>query len=103
MYEDLFPILMASDVRRSAIFYQDVLGFSLNVGVDEKKKSVNLLTESEAPLAFVIMKYKEKVKLALEDRSGFENILKVPKGAPPSATVSFYFHVEDVDTLAYSG
>ena len=90
---------MASDVLRSALFYQDVLGFSLKGAVDEKKQDVGALSESKVPLAFVIMKYEERVKIALESRHGFENILRVPRATPPGATVSFYFHVEDVDAL----
>ena len=99
MYEQLLPILMASDVRRSSLFYQNVLGFKMEVAVDTKQQVVSSLSEGSAELAFVILTYGEKIRLAIEHRDSFEQLLEVPPSSPPSATVSFYFHVEDVDQL----
>ena len=85
MYESLFPVLMAADVRQGACFYEDILSFSIDIAVDNQRQTVTSLAEDEAALAFAIMKYEEQVKLAWEDRHGFEHILQVQRGTPPGA------------------
>jgi uncharacterized glyoxalase superfamily protein PhnB len=106
MHNSLIPNLMVKDVNESALFYQNVLGFKLVVGVADFKAEmaennivmelkegdkldwVNLKLEPEDPASAEIM---------FQSRVSFEADVPSLKGVAISASQTLYLRNSDVD------
>ncbi len=92
------PNFAFQDIKKTVLFYQNVLGFNLEMAVLEDKSGI----ESE-------LKENKKYVYAMMSRDGVEFMFQrtdsIGEDIPPlkdisqGASVSFYMEVEDIETL----
>jgi len=89
---------MVRDLQVSLAFYQNILGFSIRMGVDEEK---NILVTGISPKIKFIYAQLERdgVEIMLQKQSSMVEDLPVFSGCDIGASVSFYMIVEDIDEL----
>lgn len=106
MHNSLIPNLMADDVNETALFYQNILGFSLLVGVADFEKEMddgNIVMELKEgqKIDWVNMK-KEPSNPASEEfmfqsRKSLEHDVPALKGVLIGASQTLYLRTNDVD------
>lgn len=89
---------MVRDLQVSIAFYQNILGFSIRMAVDEEK---NILVTGLSPETKLIYAQLEKdgVEIMVQQQSSMVEDLPVLSGCDIGASVSFYMIVEDIDEL----
>ena len=94
----LTPNLMVHDLQVSIAFYQNILGFSIRMAVDEEKNI--LVTEiSPEPKLIYAQLEKDGVEIMIQQQSSMVEDLPVFSGCAIGASVSFYMIVENIDEL----
>lgn len=107
MHNSLIPNLMVNDVTETALFYQDVLGFKLVVGVADFKAEMggdNLVFElgEGARLDWANLKFnledKNSAEFMFQSRSSLEADIPALKGLVIGASQTLYLRADDADT-----
>ncbi len=94
----LTPNLMVGDVNRSMDFYQNILGFSIHMAVDEDKEFFVSDPPSGTTLVYAQLE-RDGVEIMLQQQESMINDLPVFSGCDIGASVSFYILVEDLAGL----
>ena len=106
MHNSLIPNLMANDVNETALFYQNVLGFSLIVGVADFEKEMedgNIVMELKEgqKIDWVNMKMNPKdpasEEFMFQSRKSLEHDVSALKGVSIGASQTLYLRTKDVD------
>ncbi len=106
MHNSLIPNLMVTDVNQSALFYQNVLGFKLVVGVADFKAEMaedNIVMELKEgeKLDWVNLKLDPEdsasAEIMFQSRVSFEADVPSLKGAAIGASQTLYLRNADVD------
>lgn len=106
MHNSLIPNLMADDVNETALFYQNILGFSLIVGVADFEKEMedgNIVMELKKgqKLDWVNMKMKPKdpasEEFMFQSRKSLEHDVPALEGVSIGASQTLYLRSKDVD------
>lgn len=106
MHNSLIPNLMADDVNETALFYQNILGFSLIVGVADFEKEMedgNIVMELKKgqKLDWVNMKMKPKdpasEEFMFQSRKSLEHDVLPLEGVSIGASQTLYLRSKDVD------
>ena len=106
MHNSLIPNLMANDVNETALFYQNVLGFSLIVGVADFEKEMedgNIVMELKEgqKIDWVNMKMNPKdpasEEFMFQSRKSLEHDVPALKGVSIGASQTLYLRTNDVD------
>lgn len=106
MHNSLIPNLMADDVNETALFYQNILGFSLIVGVADFEKEMedgNIVMELKKgqKLDWVNMKMKPKdpasEEFMFQSRKSLEHDVLPLEGVSIGASQTLYLRTKDVD------
>jgi len=106
MHNSLIPNLMANDVNETALFYQNVLGFSLIVGVADFEKEMedgNIVMELKEgqKIDWVNMKMNPKdpasEEFMFQSRKSLEHDVPALKGVSIGASQTLYLRTKDVD------
>jgi uncharacterized glyoxalase superfamily protein PhnB len=89
---------MVRDLQASIAFYQNILGFSIRMAVDDEK---NILVTGISPETKFIYAQLEKdgVEIMIQQQSSMVEDLPVFSGCDICASVTFYMIVEDIDEL----
>ena len=106
MHNSLIPNLMVDDVNETALFYQNVLGFSLIVGVADFEKEMedgNIVIELKEGqnIDWVNMKMDPKnpasEEFMFQSRKSLEHDVPALKGVSIGASQTLYLRSIDVD------
>ncbi|HIQ13950.1 MAG TPA: hypothetical protein EYH38_00050 [Leucothrix sp.] len=106
MHNSLIPNLMANDVNETALFYQNVLGFSLIVGVADFEKEMedgNIVMELKEgqKIDWVNMKMNPKdsasEEFMFQSRKSLEPDVPALEGISIGASQTLYLRTNDVD------
>ena len=106
MHNSLIPNLMANDVNETALFYQNVLGFSLIVGVADFEKEMedgNIVMELKEgqKIDWVNMKMNPKdpasEEFMFQSRKSLEHDVPALEGISIGASQTLYLRTNDVD------
>ncbi len=93
------PNLMVSDVRKSVVYYQNILGFDLTFAVStEGKRTVTDLSKDDSTLIYAQMKCGDAEVMFQEKESFTEDIPGVQTKII-GGSVSFYCLVEGIEEL----
>jgi len=106
MHNSLIPNLMVDDVNETALFYQNILGFSLIVGVADFEKEMedgNIILELKEGqnIDWVNMKMDPKnpasEEFMFQSRKSLEHDVPALKGVSIGASQTLYLRSTDVD------
>ena len=106
MHNSLIPNLMANDVNETALFYQNVLGFSLIVGVADFEKEMedgNIVMELKEgqKIDWVNMKMNPKdsasEEFMFQSRKSLDHDVPALEGISIGASQTLYLRTKDVD------
>jgi len=106
MHNSLIPNLMVDDVNKTALFYQNILGFKFVVGIAD--------AEAEMQEGNIVMEFKEGEKLdwanlkldpedpssaefMFQSRKSLEADVTALKGVSIGASQILYLHTDDAD------
>ncbi len=87
------PNLMVSDVRESAAFYQEHLGFELVMAVTDSQESTFGLMPEGKQVVFAILKV-GGIELMLQEEASFKSDLPVAADIAIGSSISLYMEVE---------
>lgn len=97
-FNKLAPNFSVKDVKESVIFYQEMLGFKLEIAVPEGASSIENEIQDEKEYSTAMMK-KDDVFVMLIKHDRFEKDTKALQGSPKGASVLFYIDVSGIDDL----
>ena len=106
MHNSLIPNLMADDVNETALFYQNILGFSLIVGVADFEKEMedgNIVMELKEgqKIDWVNMKMNPEnpasEEFMFQSRKSLEHDVPALEGVSIGASQTLYLRTKDVD------
>ena len=106
MHNSLIPNLMANDVNATALFYQNVLGFSFIVGVADFEKEMaegNIVTELKEGQKIDWVNMKMDIKnpaseeFMFQSRKSLEHDVPALQGVTIGASQTLYLRTKDVD------
>jgi uncharacterized glyoxalase superfamily protein PhnB len=106
MHNSLIPNLMVTDVNKSALFYQNILGFKLIVGVadfEAEMQEGNIVMELKEgdTLDWANLKLDPKdpasAEFMFQSRKSLEADLPALKGVAISASQTLYLRTKDAD------
>ena len=97
MYSSLTPVLMTLEVNTTRDFYQQVLGFEYEIGVDTSFNDVSDANSSEE-LIFAMLRF-GSFNLMIQARDSMIEDIPVFARQPIGASVSFYIDTVDVKGL----
>lgn len=97
MYSSLIPVLMTLEVNKTRDFYQQVLGFEYEMGLDTKFNTIEDKNSHE-PLLWTSMKLGD-FSIMIQSRDSMIDDIPVFARQPIGASVSFYIDAPDVKGL----
>ena len=92
----LTPNLMVRDLQVSVTFYQNILGFSIRMGVDEEKNILVTGISAETKLIYAQLE-RDGVEIMIQQQSSMVEDLPIFSGCDIGESVSFYIIVENID------
>lgn len=98
--QTLAPVLQVADVRRSTVFYHEVLGFELNFAVSDARQTLKTLDECRDVTLIYAQLAQNGIEVMLQSAGHpgpDEEFLR--GGRPGDCTVSFYCLVENADAF----
>lgn len=100
-FKKLAPNFSVRNVKESVIFYQDLLGFKLEIAVPKGTNSIENEIIDAKEYSTAMMKKDDVFVMFLENDS-FEKDTQAFKGITKGASVLFYIDVSGIDEL-YNG
>ena len=100
-FNKLAPNFSVRDVKESVLFYQNILGFKLEIAVPDGSNSIENEIHSETEYSTAMMKKDDVFVMFIKHRK-FEEDTQAFKGITKGASVLFYVDVSSIDEL-YSG
>lgn len=97
-FNNLAPNFSVRDVKESVMFYQNVLGFKLEIAVPDGTNSIENEIHNEKEYSTAMMK-KDDVFVMLIKHDHFEKDTKAFQGSTKGASVLFYIDVSGIDDL----
>ncbi len=97
-FNKLAPNFSVRDVKESVIFYQDILGFNLEIAVPEGTSSIENKILDEKEYSTAMMK-RDDVFVMLIKHDRFEKDTKALQGTTKGASVLFYIDVSGIGDL----
>ncbi|MCU7927392.1 MAG: VOC family protein [Candidatus Thiodiazotropha sp. (ex Dulcina madagascariensis)] len=97
-FNKLTPNFSVRNVKESVIFYQDMLGFKLEIAVPDGTNSIENEIHDAKEYSTAMMK-KDDVFVMFLKHDNFEENTQAFKGSTEGATVLFYVDVSDIDEL----
>ena len=94
----LAPNFAVQDIKKTVAFYYDVLGFKLEMAVPEDKSGVEQELTEKKEYIYAMMS-RDGVEVMFQRTDSIGEDVPPLKGVPLSASVSFYFEVEDISAL----
>ena len=94
----LTPNFAVSDIKKTVLFYQDVLGFKLEMAVPEDKNGIENELDENKYYVYAMM-IRDGVELMFQRTDSIDEDIPPLKGVTQGASVSFYMEVEDVEAL----
>ncbi len=96
--QKLTPNFAVQDIKKTVSFYQDVLGFKLEMAVPEDKNGIeNELNENKNYI--YAMMSRDGVEFMFQRTDSIGEDIPPLKGMKQGASVSFYMEVEDIKAL----
>lgn len=94
------PVLQVRDVRKSSVFYMEVLGFGLNFAVSDARRTLQALEEDPDATLVYAQLAQNGVEVMLQSAGHLDaEDAFLQGGRPGDPAVSFYFLTEDADAL----
>ena len=97
-FSKLTPNFSVKDVRESVNFYRDILGFKLDMAVQDGKTTIENEISDKHEYAYAMVSRDEVYVMFLKSDS-FQDDIPLLKGVPQGASVLFYIDVEDIDKV----
>ncbi len=97
-FNKLAPNFSVRDIKESVNFYQDILGFTLEIAVPDGTCSIEKEIQDEKEYSTAMVK-KDDVFVMLIKHDRFEKDTKAFKGITKGASVLFYIDVSGIDDL----
>ena len=94
--KQLTPNLMVADVRKTADFYCNRLGFSTRIVVDVEKQTYFHIEETQKDLLYAQL-VRDDVEIMVQQRQSLMEDVPVFSGCEIGASISLYIVVEDVE------
>lgn len=95
MFKKLTPNFMTKDVNETVRFYQDKLGFKMEMAVAESEDNVLTELPKDKKLIYASIK-KDQVDVSFQIQESFSNDVPAMASLDIGASVSFYCEVENV-------
>ncbi len=97
-FTKLTPNFSVKNVKDTILFYQDILGFKLEMVVPNNE---NIIEQniSEGKIYDYAMMSKDEVFVMFLEENSFKKHIPLLKDTPQGASVLFYIDVEDIDTI----
>lgn len=97
-FKKLSPNFSVRNVKESVIFYQDMLGFNLEIAVPNGTNSIENEIHDAKKYSTAMMK-KDDVFVMFIENDSFEKDTQAFKGITKGASVLFYIDVSGIDEL----
>jgi uncharacterized glyoxalase superfamily protein PhnB len=97
-FKKLAPNFSVRNVKESVIFYQDMLGFKLEIAVPNGTNSIEKEIHDAKEYSTAMMK-KDDVFVMFIENDSFEKDTQAFKGIAKGASVLFYIDVSGIDEL----
>lgn len=97
-FQKLTPNFSVRDVRETVKFYQDILGFKLEMAVPDGSTEIENEISDKGEYAYAMMSQDDVYVMFLKSDI-FEEDVPVLNGFPQGASVLFYIDVEDIDEV----
>jgi len=94
----LTPNFAVQDIKKTVLFYQDVLGFKLEMAEPEDKNGIENELNENKNYVYAMMS-RDGVELMFQRTDSIGEDIPPLKGITQGASVSFYMEVEDVEAL----
>lgn len=98
MLKKLTANMMVDDVQKTLKFYQENLHFSFVMGVPQDKKEVIVENDLKRELVYALVKY-DSIEIMFQVKESLSIDIPYFANRPIGASVSFYFEVDDVNSL----
>lgn len=96
--QNITPNFGVQDIRKTVSFYQDVLGFELEMAVPEDKGSIEGKFDENKNYVYAMMS-RDEVGLMFQRTDSLGEDVPALKDVKQGASVSFYIEVQDIDSL----
>ncbi|MFH0975392.1 MAG: VOC family protein [Spirochaetota bacterium] len=90
--------LMVNDVQETVKFYQDYLNFTFVMGVPEDKNEGLFENDYKRKLVYALVK-SESIEIMFQSKGSLSSDIPYFANKPIGASVSFYFEVDDIDSI----
>ena len=97
-FQKLTPNFSVRNVKETVKFYQDILGFNIEMSVPDGSTNIENEISDIGEYAYAMMSKDEVYVMFLKD-SNFEEDMPVLQGFPQGASVSFYIDVEGIEEV----
>jgi len=97
-FQKLTPNFSVGDVRKTVNFYQDMLGFKLEMAVPNDSTVIETKISEKGEYAYAMMS-KDEVYVMFLKSDSFEKDVSVLKGIQQGASVLFYIDVEGINEV----
>ena len=94
----LTPNFAVQDIKKTVAFYQDVLGFKLEMAVSEDKNGIETELNENKSYVYAMMS-KNGVEFMFQRTDSIGEDIPPLKGMKQGASVSFYLEVEGIKAL----
>lgn len=94
----LTPNFEVKDIRETVIFYESVLGFTLEMAVPETQDRIDKSLTPGKEYVYALMT-KDTVELMFQRSDSFKQDVTMAKNLPMGASVSFYMEIEELDAF----
>ena len=96
--QKLTPNFSVQDIKKTVLFYQDVLGFKLEMAVPEDKSGIENELNENKKYVYAMMR-RDGVEFMFQRADSIGEDIPTLKDVSQGASVSFYMEVEDIETL----
>ena len=97
-FQKLTPNFSVKDVKETVKYYQDILGFNLEMSVPDGTNVIENEITDIGQYAYAMMS-KDEVYVMFLKESNFEEDMPFLQGFPRGASVSFYIDVEGIEDV----
>ena len=94
----LTPNFAVHDIKKTVLFYQDVLGFKLEMAVSEDKSGIENELNENKKYVYAMMS-RDGIEFMFQRTDSIGEDIPPLKDVSQGASVSFYMEVENLETL----
>ncbi len=98
MFSSLTPNFMVTDIHKTVAFYTDILGFTLRMAVPEDRSEFPDTLKADVTYVWAQLAYND-LEIMLQTKDSLSEDLPLFKTMSPSASISFYGKVDDVEAV----